>query len=256
MAHERIFMKDNFSTQSDQYAKYRPTYPKELYSLMVSLVPDTKNAWDCGTGNGQVAQELAHFFDNVFATDISEQQIANASANEKIAYSVQKAEKTSFPDHTFDLITVAQAIHWFDFNEFYAEVNRTIRHNGIIAVLGYGLIRTFAEADNIIAHFYHNITGPFWDSERRYIHEMYQTIPFPFNELENMQAEHKLEWTFDHLIGYLQTWSAVKHYKKEKNQNPIDLIYDDLKNCWGQEKSRTVKFPIILRLGRIEKNIS
>jgi SAM-dependent methyltransferase len=246
-------MKDNFSTQSDKYLKFRPSYPSELYSLMLSLVPDTKNAWDCGTGNGQVARELARYFDNVFATDISEQQIANALPNDKIAYSVQKAEKISFPDNTFSLITVAQAIHWFDFNEFYKEVNRTIVHNGIIAVFGYGLIQVFAEADDIIAHFYQHIVGPFWDSERRYIDQRYQTIPFPFIELDNMKIEHKLEWTFEHLIGYLETWSAVKHYKKEKNQNPIDLICHDLEKSWGRKRTRTVKFPILLRIGRVEK---
>src|SRR5680860_585604 len=104
-------MKDNFSIASDKYARFRPVYPKELYDYLVSLVPDRKKAWDCGTGNGQVARELANFFDQVFASDISKEQIKNAPPNGKIIYLVQKAENTSFPDNTFDLITVAQAIH-------------------------------------------------------------------------------------------------------------------------------------------------
>ncbi|MEX2593981.1 MAG: class I SAM-dependent methyltransferase [Anditalea sp.] len=194
-------MKDNFSTQSDKYAKFRPAYPRELYDFLLSLVPGTQKAWDCGTGNGQVAQELANFFHQVFATDISQEQIKNAPPNGKIVYSVQKAENTSFPDNTFDLITVAQAIHWFDFNEFYKEVNRTIKHNGIIAVTGYGLMQTYREADLIIDDFYHNIIGPYWDKERRYIDDHYRYIPFPFYELESIQLENKFEWTLEHLIG-------------------------------------------------------
>lgn len=247
-------MKDNFSTQSEQYARFRPGYPRELYDFLFSLVPDSQRAWDCGTGNGQVALELANFFDQVFATDISQEQINNAPPNAKITYSVQKAEATSFPENTFDLITVAQAIHWFDFNKFYKEVNRTIKHNGIIAVIGYGLIQTFREADLLISDFYHNIVGPYWDEERRYIEDHYRSIPFPFHELESIPVENQFEWTFEHLIGYLNTWSAFKHYQKEKNRNPLDFIYKELKKIWGNRRTRTVKFPVFLRIGRVEKS--
>ena len=246
-------MKDNFSSQSDIYSKFRPSYPGVLFEFLRSFVPDTKNAWDCGTGNGQVAKELANFFDTVYATDISRKQIENAAPNKKIIYSVQQAEKTSFPDNAFDLITVAQAIHWFDFKAFYSEVNRTIKHNGIIAVMGYGLVQTFGQANSIIFDFYKNIIGPFWDRERRYIDENYQTIPFPFDELESIKVDNVVEWTFEQITGYLETWSAVQHYKNKKKQNPLDLIYDDLKKCWGPSETRTVKFPILLRVGRIKK---
>src|SRR5258706_6836941 len=136
-------MKDNFSTQSDKYAKYRPAYPDALYEYLLSIVPGRENAWDCGTGNGQIAQVLAQSFDKVFATDISRQQIDNAIIHPRIEYSVQPAEKTSFPDDSFDLVTVAQAIHWFDFQAFYQEVHRTIRNRGVLAVIGYGLIQTY-----------------------------------------------------------------------------------------------------------------
>ena len=148
-------MKDNFSTQSDKYARFRPVYPDALYDYLLSIVPRRENAWDCGTGNGQVAQILAQSFENVFATDISRQQIENAVAHSKIEYSLQPAEKTSFPDNTFDLITVAQAIHWFDFDAFYIEVNRTIRQKGLLAVMGYGLIKLTPSLDKVITAFYH-----------------------------------------------------------------------------------------------------
>src|SRR4028119_14246 len=117
-------MKDNFSALADQYSTFRPTYPIELYQYLMSLVRNRDAAWDCGTGNGQVAQELANYFTKVYATDISEAQIKNAVRKETIIYKVERAEKTSFSDNMFDLITVAQAIHWFDFDSFYGEVNR------------------------------------------------------------------------------------------------------------------------------------
>jgi SAM-dependent methyltransferase len=249
-------MKDNFSTQSDKYARYRPSYPAALFEFLLSIVPAKQHAWDCGTGNGQLAHVLAKHFDKVYATDISPQQIENAIPVDKIVYSVQQAEQTTFADNFFDLITVAQAIHWFDFHQFYREVNRTIKDKGILAVTGYGLLQTAPEIDAVIVDFYHNIVGAYRDREMRYIDEGYQTIPFPFEELKTTAYEMELVWTLEHLIGFLETWSAVKHFREEKGQNPIHYIDKDLKRKWGKGNTRTVRFPLFLRVARIEKNIS
>ncbi len=177
-------MKDNFSTQSKKYVKYRPAYPLELFDYLNSIILIKKNAWDCGTGNGQIAFELAKTFDKVFATDISQSQISNAIQLDNIEYSVQPAGNTNFPNHLFDLIIVAQAIHWFDFEKFYSEVRRTSKDNALIAVIGYGRIEVSKEIDQIITEFYRNVIGSYWDKERRYIDENYETIPFPFEEIQ------------------------------------------------------------------------
>ncbi len=112
-------MKDLFSKQSDQYAKFRPTYPDALFEYLNRLPIQKNMAWDCGTGNGQIAISLASSFMEVYATDISSNQLNNAPECKNIYYSQQAAEKTNFEPNTFDLITVAQAIHWFDFEKFY-----------------------------------------------------------------------------------------------------------------------------------------
>jgi ubiquinone/menaquinone biosynthesis C-methylase UbiE len=130
-------MKDNFSDKSDLYEKYRPFYPIEFYTYLFQQVTSKIKAWDCGTGNGQVASELAKEFKNVFATDISENQLTQAAQKVNITYSVQPAESTRFPDNMFDLITVAQPIHWFDFEKFYSEVKRVAKNNAILCIVGY-----------------------------------------------------------------------------------------------------------------------
>jgi len=247
------YMKDNFSSQSDKYAQFRPTYPDALYTYLLSIVPARDDAWDCGTGNGQVAQVLAKSFKKVAATDISRQQIENAFMHERIEYSVQPAENTSFPDNSFDLITVAQAIHWFDFDAFYKEVIRTIRNKGVLAVIGYGLIQLSPSVDRVMAAFYRDVVGPYWDKERKYIDDNYRTIPFPFDETTSPSFENALEWTFQHLIGYIGTWSAVKHYQKATGNHPVDLVYDDLKKAWGDSETCTGRLPILLRVAHIGK---
>src|ERR1700674_1499230 len=109
-------MKDNFSQYAELYAKYRPSYPQELYDFILTQVNHKQAAWDCGTGNGQTAIVLSGYFEKVFATDISQRQLENAYPAANIFYSVQPAERTDFPDKTFDLITVSQALHWFQFD--------------------------------------------------------------------------------------------------------------------------------------------
>ena len=242
-------MKDNFSTQSSSYARYRPAYPQELYKFLKEKLTITETAWDCGTGNGQVAGELANFFQKVEATDISKQQLENAVKKPNIQYSVKRAEETNFPDNSFDLITVAQAVHWFNFKTFYNEVERVLKPNGIIALIGYSLFKSNLETDKLIHKFYKDIIGPFWDEERRYLNEKYQTIPFPFQEIETPAFQQEYQWSFDHLIGYLETWSAVKHYEKEKGENPVNLIKNELKTAFGNKNK--IVFPILLRLGKL-----
>lgn len=245
-------MKDYFSTQSDKYAKYRPTYPADFFDYLNSIVPNKQNAWDCGTGNGQVAFELSKTFNNVFATDISQSQIDNALNADNITYSVQPAENTNFNNGLFDLIVVAQAIHWFDFEKFYTEVNRTAKDNSLLCVVGYGKLKISQQIDNVIIDFYDNVIGNYWDKERKYIDGNYKDIPFPFNEMKTPDFVNKQYWTLEHLIGYLNTWSAVKHFIKQNNYNPIDKLQKDIEQIWDNKQPKLVQFPLLLRIGRIK----
>ena len=244
-------MKDNFSMQSDQYAMYRPRYPSDFFDYLNCLISNKETAWDCGTGNGQVAYELAKAFDRVFATDISQSQIDNALQADNILYSVQPAEATDFDNGKFDLIVVAQAIHWFDFDQFYTEVNRTAKDNGLLCVVGYGRLKISQQIDNVITDFYHRVIGPYWDNERKYIDEHYTTIPFPFDEIRTPNFVNRQLWTLEQLIGYLNTWSAVKHFIERNNDNPVDKLPKDIAQLWGDEQVKEVRFPLLLRVGRV-----
>ena len=242
-------MKDNFSLQSDDYALYRPDYPQELIDYLISLVEDPNKCWDCGTGNGQLAVKLATIFQQVEATDISERQLANAVQKSNIRYSLQSAEKTNFTEKSFDLITVAQAAHWFDFERFNPEVNRVLKPKGIIALIGYGLVKMNSELDEIIEDFYWNVTKPFWDPERNHIEAKYQTIPFPFEELDTPSFEMSKEVSLEQLVGYIGTWSAVQHYTKANGASPMPALKSSLEQIW-KYGSRRAYFPLFTRVGR------
>lgn len=243
-------MKDNFSTQSGLYSKFRPGYPQKLFDFLLPLVPEKNVAWDCGTGNGQVALKLSRYFKEVFATDLSAAQISNAALKDNIFYSVQKAEQTSFGENTFDLITVAQAIHWFNFEEFYNEARRALRPGGVIAVIGYGILRINRCLNSMIDKFYSVTIGPYWDAERKYVDANYSTIPFPFKKIKSPFFSMNYYWEFDQVIGFLNTWSAVQHYIKKHNENPVEQFADELKEGWGNIAKRKVSFPVFMIAAR------
>ncbi len=247
-------MKDNFSTESDKYAKFRPAYPNEFFDYLNSIVQSNAVAWDCGTGTGQIASVLSKNFDSIQATDISQSQIDNAIKRSNITYSVQPAEKTSFDDNLFDLVIIAQAIHWFDFDRFYTEVNRTAKNNSIICIIGYGRLEVNEKIDSLITNFYTNVIGEYWDKERKFVDDNYQTIPFPFDEIHCPKFSNQYSWNLAHLRGYLNTWSAVKHFIKQNKTNPVDDLINELGDNWKKDEFKNVNFPILLRIGKIKDN--
>jgi len=243
-------MKDNFSQQSKLYANFRPRYPNSLYDFLYAHISCFDYALDVATGNGQVAIELSKKFKIVYATDISEKQLNEAPRFENIFYKVESAEEASFPENYFDLITVAQAIHWFNFDKFYTTVKRILKPSGIIAVIGYGLLSINNEIDQWLHYFYKNIIGSYWDKERRYIDELYATIPFPFKEIQTPQLKMVYQWTRDQFVGYLNTWSSVQHFIKANKEHPLtDELLQGLKILWAEDEVHNISFPLLLRIG-------
>ncbi len=244
-------MKDNFSTHPDLYAKYRPVYPWQLYYLIFSYVKNKETAWDCGTGNGQAAKELSKVFSKVFATDISQKQIEHAVHKDNIFYSIQPAEQTDFADNSFDLVTVAQALHWFRFDEFYKEVIRVTKPGGIVAAWTYSLLRITDDINAIIEEHHYKTLGAYWDAERKYVDEEYRNIPFPFQKIETPSFVIEHNWTMNDLQGYLNTWSALQKFIEKNRINPVDGLINRIKPYWVKEKMKII-FPVHLLLGRIK----
>jgi SAM-dependent methyltransferase len=244
--------KDNFSEQAASYARYRPTYPEALYTYVLEQVPHRQRAWDCGTGNGQVAVRLAENFEEVYATDISEQQLAYAIRKPNIHYLVSRAEQSPLPAQCVQLVTVAQAIHWFDLEHFYKEVRRVAEPGAVVAAWCYGMLEISPELDEHLSRFYFHTLGPYWDKERQLIDEGYSTIPFPFEEFTAPAFSINCNWDLHDLTGYLNSWSSVRKYIRARNEDPVTALVQQLKPYWedAQEK-KPINFPLHMRIGRV-----
>ena len=241
---------DRFSGHASLYAQYRIDYPAELYEFILASVGERRAAWDCATGNGQVAGALADLFEHVEATDISETQLILAVQKPNIHYQHSPAEQTPFADHSFDLITVAQALHWFDVAAFHREVRRVAKPGATIAEWGYGLVQLSPDLDPVMLDFYRNRIGPYWDPQRAFIDNAYATLPFPFAEAKRATFTARRSWSLERFLNYLRTWSAVRQYIHENEADPVTELGEEFAPIWG-EGDRDVCFPIFLRVGRV-----
>jgi SAM-dependent methyltransferase len=243
---------DHFSAFANRYADFRPHYPAAIFDFLATVVPRTSLVWDCACGNGQATVDLAERFDHVMATDASKEQIASATPRPNIEYRVAPAESSGLADNSVGLVTVAQAVHWFSFDRFYAEVNRVLIGGGVLAVWAYGINEVEGEAVNALAQdYYANIVGPYWPPERVLVEEGYRTIPFPFSEITAPAIHMETHWDLDALLGYFSTWSATNRFIKANGHNPLARLNSKLSEVWGQrEKPRPVKWPLSIRIGR------
>ena len=247
--------KDHFSVVAANYAQYRPRYPRELFDYLRSIAPRASRVWDCACGSGQATLELAERFEAVAATDASAEQIAEAPPHPRVTWRVAPAEASGLPDHSIDLVTVAQALHWFDLDRFYAEARRVLAADGLIAVWSYGC-SAFQQLgddaiDQLTKDFYHHVVGPYWPPERRLVEESYRTIPFPFVELPAPAFAMHAHWSLAHLLGYFRSWSATTRYLAARGQDPVEALEQKLRPPWGDPaRVREITWPLVVRLGR------
>lgn len=235
-----------FGKVSERYARYRPSYPPELFAYLASIAPAKKRAWDCATGNGQAALLLSSYFESVEATDLSAEQIAHAFNAPNIRYSVAPAEDSKLPDRSFDLITVAMAAHWFDHARFYSEARRVAATGGILAIFGYSAfdadfpqsIKAALERE-IYAHL-----AAYWKAEVLLLMNGYRDLPFPFVRLETPAFALQHEFTLAEWIGMISSWSAYQAYEERNGPGLLLQAQDRMAAAWSEP--RTISMPIHL----------
>ncbi len=242
--------KDHFSTGSDSYRKYRPRYPESLYKWLYTKVAQPATVWECGAGSGQATEHLARHFHHIIATEPSAAQLKSAPELENVTYKVSAAETFSQEPESIDMVVVAQAIHWFDHERFFAKVDELLKPGGLLAVWGYQLMEANEALDPLLKEFHDEFVGPYWPEERKLLNNGYSAIQFPYPALEAPEFKMTDEWDLEHLLGYLNTWSATKAFEKDKGENPVELWREKLTAAWGDKARQRVSWPLVLYVGR------
>ena len=242
---------DHFSGVASGYAAYRPMYPEALFDALADIAPSCAVAWDCGAGTGQASLALAARFSQVIATDASEAQIAQAPAHPRVTYRVAPAHESGLEDGSVGLVTVAQALHWFDADAFHAEAQRVLMPHGVIAEWTYALLDAptcpaLAERVNTLDRD----LADWWPAQRRHVNDGYANIAFPFVTEEIGTFVMEADWTLEQLLGYLGTWSAVNRQRAETGTDALEGFATNAAVCWGRAPLHRIRWPLTLRVGR------
>jgi ubiquinone/menaquinone biosynthesis C-methylase UbiE len=244
--------KDHFSSNPAGYAGFRPGYPGALFDWLARQCKARETAWDCATGSGQAAVALAERFQRVIATDASAAQVGQAQAHAGVEYRVAPAEASGLPDASVDLVSVAQAAHWFDLDAFYAEARRVLKPGGLVALWGYEKLRLEPALASVVGRFYHGDLDGFWPPERALVESGYRDLVLPFAEIAAPEFDMAADWTLDQLIGYFGTWSAVKNYRQTRGIDPLPTVRAALEPLWGSPGTpKNIQWPLFLRVGRV-----
>jgi SAM-dependent methyltransferase len=243
--------KDHFSRLAATYASFRPRYPCTLFDYLARCCRQRELAWDCACGSGQATVDLAQRFDAVIATDASRAQLAAAPPHPKIRYRVASAEASGLEPSSADLVSVAQALHWFELAPFYAEVERVLRPRGVLAAFTYGDLHVAGErVERLMQEFYWDTLKTDWPAERQLVESGYRTLPFVFAELTPPKFAMREDWSLAQLIGYVRSWSATARYFERTQVDPAAALAERLAAVWGNpDGSRRITWPLSLRIG-------
>ncbi|KAH9302950.1 hypothetical protein KI387_014533 [Taxus chinensis] len=244
-----------FGSVAKEYARTRPGYPPQLFSLLSSLTPHHELAWDVGTGNGQAALQIAEHYKKVVATDTSEQQLHLAQPRPNITYAVTPPSIPEHllnsivgPDSSVDLVTVATAVHWFDLDKFYPQVKRVLKKpGGVIAVWGYSKPSVNLAVDAVCERFSERVL-PCHHPAIKWLVEKYESLPFPFAEVQSIRMEIEEEKTFEQFLGLVKTSSS----KVVREGLLSEEFIRELEAAWGAPRhvTRTLKFPLFGKIGK------
>jgi SAM-dependent methyltransferase len=241
---------DHFGVVARGYAAFRPTYPRELFAWLATQVPTRAMAWDAGCGSGQASVALADHFERVLGTDLNAQQIEAATPHPRVTYRTAPAHLSGLPDQSVSLVTVAQALHWFDVEAFHAEVKRVLVPGGVIAEWTYSLMFTPTnERVGALVNDLDRVVHPWWPPERRHVDDHYAMLPFPFGSLDAPWFRMTAEWTRGQLLGYLNTWSAVTRCRALSGEDPLAAFSEALSRVWGESETLLMEWPLTVRVG-------
>ena len=247
---------NTFSQKSDLYAVARPDYPKETYEWIVSKCASQDVAWDCATGNGQAAKHIAEYFAKVYATDISQEQVNNGFLELNIDYSQSEAERTSFEDSSFDLITVAQALHWFDYDKFWPEVTRVGKDGALFCAWGYSWFECDKAIMKDLVEPFLELINPYWAEKNQILWDRFKAtdVSFPFERIETPSFSIDISWTLTDLMDYLKTWSAYKLAMEQKHhEHALNSLFKETLKSFSADMRLDVSMPIFMLAGYVKK---
>jgi len=251
------------ASHASLYAKFRPTYPPKVRELISEFIRKNGGGFqkmiDVACGSGQGTFHMIDLFDQVCGIDISQEQVHQAQEKSKqlncqnVEFCVGAAERLPFADESIDLVTCAEALHWFDESSFYPEADRVLKHKGCLAAYGYGHVELIREnAQALIRHFLNDTLKGCWADRIKHIDNCYADLKLPYVESERYDFYSEEQRSLPDLIGYLRSSAAYCKYSKlHPGTVALNELEQQLHKEFGCDKPKEqtivhIQFPIFV----------
>ncbi|XP_042226219.1 putative methyltransferase DDB_G0268948 [Homarus americanus] len=236
-----------------KYAEFRPVPPRSLVNTVVDYVKEKVEPLqvcvDIGCGSGQNTRLYSEHFKQVIGLDVSLEQLRVAEQDhlhQNVVYKEGLAEHMPVENASVDLVTSCAAVHWFNLDTFYKEVDRVLRPGGVLACYSYLACTPLYAGKNLRSTILemHSNLDPNWSMGHRHLNSDYGTLPaFSPEEVFISSNEEKFvvetDATLDSIIGYLSSWSAVQKLQDREGEEVVSQFLSKCKHRLQDEMGTT-----------------
>jgi ubiquinone/menaquinone biosynthesis C-methylase UbiE len=223
-----------FSDRVANYVKYRPSYPDAMIEYLVSKVQTSeyKILADIGSGTGILTRLLLSYYEKVIGVEPNNEMRLEAEralgSNERFVSVSGTAESTTLLDKSVNIITVAQAFHWFDREKTKKEFGRILKENGLVALIWNNrLVNTefLREYDSVLKEY-----ATDYNEVNHQNIKLEDLQAFYGGEVEKKEFKNKQEFDLESVYGRLDSSSyapkpGTENYRviREKLKDAFDL---------------------------------
>ena len=205
---------------SERYAKCRTKLPVPLIENLLSQhVGPQPGLWlDVGCGPGTSTQELIGRSEKIIGVDISETQLEEARkavVHPSVTFLQGGGEALPVESASADIITVVQAVHWFDLPAFFKEAERVLKPGGVLGLVCYPHYEVPSSPTMNVAmkHVFFEFLGPyFFRPTMKHLEERYANIIIPFGANTRTSLQLSCKQTYDELVYSVSAWSGFQNY--------------------------------------------
>lgn len=248
---------NKFTNKATKYSNYRPKYPEELIDFLIESTNLQSNSVvvDIGCGTGILTKQLLNRGIKTIGVEPNI-EMYNQAKKDLQGYNCQiinaSAENTQLDDNIASLITVAQALHWFDLSKFICEYNRLLGNDGQVAIL----YNNMNKSDIAVGEFLdvHRTLCPLYRGFSKGInnHEDIYTEMFGQNGFITKAFENNQVLNYEEYMGYVESLSYSLEPKDEnyqKYKKALSEIFDTYSN------SGRIEFPTTTSLVLSKKKL-
>ena len=223
-----------FGDNADDYRAFRPHYPDALFAWLASAARQDRLAWDCGAGSGQAALGLSRHFTRVLATDPipgswrSRQKSPMSTIVWRARKTISACARRSISSPAPVRSTGSTCRIFTQTRGAPCAPRGSSRHGPMT-----GRERMSSRSTRSCAGSKRIFSAPSGRRIRRSYFDRYETLPFPFKEIDCPPFHTPVARSKGDLVSFLKTWSAVEKYRLHYGRDPLALVDRELEEAWS-----------------------